>query len=330
MYNLSLHIEYLLLRHDCVVLPNLGAFINVYHSAHFDEMSMSWNPMCREVRFNKALLYDDGLLANSYARKYQVSFQEGRELLRRDLESLKTVLDSEEELTLGNLGILKKKDTLISFIPFHKPDYYSNTLGYYKADVARETIYENKDIVFDIHTNDPSEYTEDNSVIQKFDTHRNYYFAINKTFTKVVSSLVIIFTFVAAFLIPISDNTKMDQASVLPVKNVLKSIQTVKEKEENAVESADCAPEIKEEEIDNNPSLLGNQYYLVVATFNSQHEADKFIEMNSSFSYNLTPVVTNTKTRVSAYQSDNPEDLKTYMRDADFKEKFGEAWIWHE
>ena len=69
MYNLSLHIEYLLLHHDCVVVPGLGAFINVRHAAYFDAVTRVWHPMTREVRFNGALTHDDGLLSSSYARK---------------------------------------------------------------------------------------------------------------------------------------------------------------------------------------------------------------------------------------------------------------------
>ena len=86
MENLSLHIEYLLLRHDCVVVPGIGAFINIYQTPEFDTATGKITPMMREVRFNGAVRSDDGLLANSYARKYQISYREGAELLRQDIE----------------------------------------------------------------------------------------------------------------------------------------------------------------------------------------------------------------------------------------------------
>lgn len=78
MERLSIHIEYLLLRHDCVVVPGFGAFINARSEARVDSESGQVYPMMREVRFNSALVHDDGLLAGSFARKYRVPFAEGR------------------------------------------------------------------------------------------------------------------------------------------------------------------------------------------------------------------------------------------------------------
>ena len=92
MDNLSLHIEYLLLRNEYVVIPGFGSFLNVWHPARYDEATGLYHPIEREVRFNSALTHDDGLLASSFSRKYQVNFQEGRELLRHEISSLRDAL----------------------------------------------------------------------------------------------------------------------------------------------------------------------------------------------------------------------------------------------
>ena len=105
MERLSIHIEYLLLRHDCVVVPGFGAFINARSEARVDSESGQVYPMMREVRFNSALVHDDGLLAGSFARKYRVPFAEGREMLRKSIESLRRTMASDGEVTIGRLGI---------------------------------------------------------------------------------------------------------------------------------------------------------------------------------------------------------------------------------
>ncbi len=138
MYNLSLHIEYLLLHHDCVVVPGLGAFINVRHAARFDSVRRVWLPMTREVRFNGALSHDDGLLANSYARKNSVSFAEGRELLRRDTMQLREALESDGEITLGHLGILRLEEETVSFQPQQSAAQTARFMGYTAAPVFRQ------------------------------------------------------------------------------------------------------------------------------------------------------------------------------------------------
>ena len=45
MERLSIHIEYLLLRHDCVVVPGFGAFINARSEARVDSESGQVYPM---------------------------------------------------------------------------------------------------------------------------------------------------------------------------------------------------------------------------------------------------------------------------------------------
>ncbi|MDE6077369.1 MAG: hypothetical protein K2G29_06510, partial [Muribaculaceae bacterium] len=62
------HIEFLLTRHDCVIVPGLGAFIVTSAPAVIDRASRRVSPPSRSVLFNQAVTLDDGRLANSYAR----------------------------------------------------------------------------------------------------------------------------------------------------------------------------------------------------------------------------------------------------------------------
>lgn len=95
MNTLFQHIEYLLLRHDCVIVPGLGAFISTIRPARIDMENHRILPPARSVMFNQAVTVDDGLLANSYARRFNISFEEGRQLIVRDVKSLKDTIISD-------------------------------------------------------------------------------------------------------------------------------------------------------------------------------------------------------------------------------------------
>ena len=59
--------------------------------------------MMREVRFNSALVHDDGLLAGSFARKYRVPFAEGREIAPQEHRILRRTMASDGEVTIGRI-----------------------------------------------------------------------------------------------------------------------------------------------------------------------------------------------------------------------------------
>lgn len=194
MYNLSLHIEFLLLRHDCVVVPGVGAFINVRHSARRDDATGAWLPMTREVRFNSALNHDDGLLANSFARKNEVSFEEGRELLRRETHQLLSTLREEGEVTLGQLGILRQEEGTIIFAPLRDASKLAAMLGFSEAPIHRTAPASFNNGTEDSMQDAPattSDSQDDEALIYEykepgrvFDTKRNYYIGINKIFAR--------------------------------------------------------------------------------------------------------------------------------------------------
>ena len=64
MAAVSAYLKKLLYQYDCVVVPELGAFLTHYQSAVFTENSSLYLPPRKRVAFNEALRFDDGILAN--------------------------------------------------------------------------------------------------------------------------------------------------------------------------------------------------------------------------------------------------------------------------
>ena len=76
MIELSKHIECLLLRHNCVIVPGLGGFVTQYVPARYVPEEELFFPPFRSVGFNPRLTLNDGLLVQSYMQAYDTSYPE--------------------------------------------------------------------------------------------------------------------------------------------------------------------------------------------------------------------------------------------------------------
>lgn len=104
------HINYLVHRNDCVVMPGLGAFIARPCSASYDAVSGVMLPPRRELTFNGALSQNDGLLINSIARREGISYEQASTIVEREINSLRYQLAAEKEISLGAIGSLRSQN----------------------------------------------------------------------------------------------------------------------------------------------------------------------------------------------------------------------------
>lgn len=321
-----MHIEYLLLKHDCVTVPGFGAFIVVNEKPIFDLESGVISPMMREVRFNSALRADDGLLASSYARKYSLTYREASELLSRDIASLFSFLEIEKEVSLGGIGVISmSEEGNLLFQPFRTASKLAMDLGFLAVPFVKKQVdsaKENSDKK-ESSTQETPRKVSISSQEKKFDLDRNYYIAINKVFAKSVAAILFAFTICLAALFPSTNrNIKEDRASVVPVDKI---IETVVNTTNPVVE------EFSEEQVVRPDSLSDSSlshYYLIVGTFRTEAEAEKYLSMHAESSYDLEIITSGKVSRVSAGKSEDRASLQETMNDKDFREAFKESWIW--
>lgn len=115
---LPLHIEYLLTRNDCVIVPGLGAFIASEQEAYIDLERGVIRPRRREISFNGSVRTDDGLLTHSIARREGLSYEDARRFVAALADRMATDLQDEGEVSLGMTGrLVKDPEGLISFQP---------------------------------------------------------------------------------------------------------------------------------------------------------------------------------------------------------------------
>ncbi|MBO4849415.1 MAG: SPOR domain-containing protein [Prevotella sp.] len=101
------HIEILLLRNDCVIVPNLGGFMAHHRTARYDEADGMFIPPIRTLGFNPKLTMTDSLLAQSYADAYDLSFPEAVKRVEHEVQLLKERLETAGVLELPDLGTLR-------------------------------------------------------------------------------------------------------------------------------------------------------------------------------------------------------------------------------
>ncbi len=100
------HLEYLVARHECVIVPGLGAVLSQNVHARELDSEGRWVAPSRSYSFNGALVVSDGLLAGSVARALRMSHERAAALVADEVAAMKAQLEREKSLTLGRVGSL--------------------------------------------------------------------------------------------------------------------------------------------------------------------------------------------------------------------------------
>lgn len=312
MTPITAHLEYLLQHHDCVILPGIGALIASRHAAVYSEAEGRFLPPMREICFNPAVSNDDGLLANSIARKERIPFTEARQLLQTALDSMQGVLSRDGELTLGRIGILSRDgEGTLSFRPLRKPEEESARMGLAVID-RRDAPWSVRPVAETADTTLPEaeiseETADDSSIIRREPGY--YYMRVRKSMVHAAACLAVLTVVALSFLLP-SDNSRRVEANVLPVAEIAKP------EAKPAVEAAAA------------DTVAADTYHLIVASFRTQESADKFRAQHSESEWGLQTERTRTMWLVGAASSASKETLLTLSTDSAFRAEYPESWVW--
>lgn len=114
---LSHHIATLLRRHDCVIVPGVGAFVATRESAAVTPDGLLTPPV-RRISFNGELTHDDGLLASSVGRHMKISFEQARERVSAESALIHRRLRAEGAVRFDRVGTLQRMSGgLLDFLP---------------------------------------------------------------------------------------------------------------------------------------------------------------------------------------------------------------------
>lgn len=106
MIDIIPHIQYLVSRHDCVILPGWGAIVARHIPACVSE-GMLYPPV-RELGFNPDVNHSDGMLAHSVARREDISYSTAQTVVAAEIERLRHLYDIAGFLALPRIGTLRR------------------------------------------------------------------------------------------------------------------------------------------------------------------------------------------------------------------------------
>lgn len=138
MKEFTSHIDYLIQKHDCVIIPDFGGFVLNREVAKI-AADGSITPPRVTVGFNPDLKYNDGLLAESYMNAYSISYDVACKRIGDVVKRLNTILALRQPIQLGLLGKLSQEtDGRLSFEPNHNISAsHSETFGLSVLDIRR-------------------------------------------------------------------------------------------------------------------------------------------------------------------------------------------------
>jgi hypothetical protein len=107
----------LLFEEDCVIVPNVGAFVAQHIGAAFDSRQMRMTPPRKEIIFNAQVRHNDGLLASYVSKECGVSMAEAMKSVDDYAASINRQLKQGSSVMIAGLGSLVMKGGKVNFTP---------------------------------------------------------------------------------------------------------------------------------------------------------------------------------------------------------------------
>ncbi len=127
---LETYIATLLYDYDCVVVPQLGGFVTNYRPARIDEKAGMAYPPGKDIRFNRNLTKNDGLLASAIAAAKDISFEDAGKVISEEVEKAISALQEGTQIKFKKIGVLYFDDHKnMRFEAFNDNNFYRGAFG---------------------------------------------------------------------------------------------------------------------------------------------------------------------------------------------------------
>lgn len=265
MISMIEHIEYLMLSNDCVVVPGFGAFIAQYTSSNNCAQNSTFTSPKRSISFNASINHNDGLLANSIAKKALIPYAEALKQIEKSTTICRQALSDGSEVPFGRLGFfISNAEGHIEFIPFHhelaNDDFFGlqsfsfPTLAERNAQVAtEETVSET--------------YSEPEINIGR----RNWF---SHKAVQIVASIVMLVCLTFALSTPIIIDKPTHQLATLNVPTpTMPKHKVVKTEEISLQKQVEAASEKKE-------ANSNGRYAIIICSLKKQSQVAQYFQEN--------------------------------------------------
>lgn len=96
----------LLLRHNCVVIPDFGGFVAKQSTARIDVENGIVHPPKKSILFNRQLINNDGLMINEYAQQQNITFDQAQIEIKAITSSWLKELHNGRRVNVEKVGYL--------------------------------------------------------------------------------------------------------------------------------------------------------------------------------------------------------------------------------
>lgn len=363
MIELSRHIESLMLKHDCVIVPNLGGFVTQYVPARRVDDEQLFLPPCRSVGFNPQLNLNDGLLVQSYMQAYDTNYPEALKLIDDAVVQLKQQLQEEGEYELSGIGKL-------TLGAGGKYNFTPNEAGVLSPELYGLDAVTTPRIA---ELQKATQQSEDKTKSSKKKvnikrTEKNYTISINRELVNYVAAAVVAIVFYFIFATPINNNeqtehqvastmyeqlfnnatTSQQSAIVQPTltttpiatslsgmdsTTALTTTQQVEtpQQEQNVTPQADAAStkanRVMEKEETTQPTISG-QYTLVLASAITEGNAQSFSAKLKKKGFNeAAPYHRGRMVRVIYGHYPTEQAAQMALNKLQYNKEFADAWV---
>ena len=100
----------MLLSNDCLIVPQLGAFVVRHMNSEWSEEEEIFLPPYRQVHFNEKIRHNDNLLASSLIHFHKISFEEALKWIDEYVKLINEELLVNGSFDMGSIGVLYKEN----------------------------------------------------------------------------------------------------------------------------------------------------------------------------------------------------------------------------
>ena len=126
---ISYHIFNLLQEHDCVIVPNFGAFVARNISAKISRDGSRIYPPNKEITFNKSLIKSDGLLINEISSNENISYEVANDKLNNWVVKSHKKISKQGYIEIKNIGSISLQNDKYIFTPSQNSIFLKSSYG---------------------------------------------------------------------------------------------------------------------------------------------------------------------------------------------------------
>ena len=131
---ISYHIFNLLQEHDCVIVPNFGAFVARNISAKISRDGSRIYPPNKEITFNKSLIKSDGLLINRISSNENISYEMANDKLSNWVVKSHKKISKQGYIEIKNIGSISLENEKYIFNPNQNSIFLKSSYGLNSID----------------------------------------------------------------------------------------------------------------------------------------------------------------------------------------------------